>query len=82
MKSTKAMDIPGAGVLVQVTTREHPESSNAVAVAEALEFIPNTFLMDKEDGTVEILAMVNVTPMGGMDLSSTFAPGYMAEETP
>ncbi len=82
MKSTKAMDIPGAGVIVQVTTRE-TEAARGLAVAEALTFVPNTFLMEKEDGTVEILAMVlPAMGSGAIDLTSSMVPGYMAEETP
>ena len=38
MKSTKAMDIEGLGVLVQVSTQQGTE------VAEALTFIPDAHL--------------------------------------
>jgi hypothetical protein len=39
-KSTKAMEIPGSGCLVQVTTELHHPTSGHVAVAEALCFVP------------------------------------------
>ena len=35
MKSTKAMDIPGVGCVIQVTTQQ------GVNIAEALTFVPN-----------------------------------------
>ena len=39
MKATKAMDIPGVGCLVQVTTQQrNPDGS--YALAEALTFVP------------------------------------------
>lgn len=39
MKSTKAMEIPGAGCIVQVTTQQrNPDGS--YAIAEALTFVP------------------------------------------
>lgn len=42
MKSTKAMAVPGLGVLVQVTTEIHTgqRDNPDVAVAEALTFVP------------------------------------------
>ena len=43
MKSTKAMEIAGAGCLVQVTTQQrNPDGS--YSVAEALSFVPNTVI--------------------------------------
>lgn len=39
MKSTKAMEIPGAGCLVQVTTQQRNESDRSYAIAEALTFV-------------------------------------------
>lgn len=40
MKSTKAMEIPGIGCLVQVTTQQLDVDGNGYAVAEALTFAP------------------------------------------
>lgn len=50
MKSTKAMEIPGVGCVVQVTTQqENPDGS--YAVAEALSFVPGvTIVEDENDG--------------------------------
>ena len=53
VKSTKAMAVPG-GCLVQVSTRETRENG-AVAVAEAISFIPGVRLVDNADGTVLIV---------------------------
>ena len=41
MKSTKAMEIPGVGCLVQVTTQQS-NSDISYSIAEALAFVPNT----------------------------------------
>jgi hypothetical protein len=40
MKSTKVMEIPGAGCIVQVTTQQ------GYSIAEALTFVPNVKLED------------------------------------
>jgi hypothetical protein len=40
MKSTKAMEISGAGCLVQVTTQQLNPDGNGYALAEALTFVP------------------------------------------
>jgi hypothetical protein len=80
MKSTKAMDVPGSGVLIQVTTRETGADGH-IAIAEAVTFVPMTFLMDREDGCVELCAMVATGQT--MDLSAfagKLAPDYL--ETP
>jgi len=53
MKSTKAMDIHGAGCLVQVTTQQtNPDGS--YAIAEALTFVPGAYITDGlvQDGVV------------------------------
>jgi len=43
MKSTKAMEVPGCGCVVQVTTQQrNPDGS--YAVAEALTFVPDSFI--------------------------------------
>ena len=44
MKSTKAMEIPGAGCLVQVTTQQ------GVNVSEALCFVPGVVISVDKDG--------------------------------
>src|SRR5262249_47600235 len=48
MKSTKAMEIPGVGCVVQVTTQQrNPDGS--WAVAEALTFVPLTYIEEFGD---------------------------------
>ncbi len=55
MKSTKAMQINGGGVLVQVTTQQrNPDGS--YAVAEALTFVPGAQIIEVTagpDGPIE-----------------------------
>ena len=49
MKSTKAMEISGAGCLVQVTTQQrNPDGS--YAIAEALTFVPGVYIQDNASG--------------------------------
>jgi hypothetical protein len=48
MKSTKALEIPGLGVLVQVTTKE------GSSLAEATCFVIGATLQDMGDGTYSI----------------------------
>jgi len=64
MKSTKAMQIDGVGVVVQVTTQQrNPDGSNAVA--EAVTFIPgvNVLELRKEtDGPVVARGVVKIQP--------------------
>jgi len=43
MKSTKAMEIPGVGCVVQVTTHQRNHDGTN-AVAEALTFVPGTMI--------------------------------------
>lgn len=50
MKSTKAMHVEGAGVIVQVTTQQR-NSDGSHAVAEALTFVPGCVI----DNTSEFL---------------------------
>jgi hypothetical protein len=53
MKSTKAMEIPGAGCLVQCTTQQrNPDGS--YAVAEAITFVPDVGIVAEtgEDGLI------------------------------
>jgi hypothetical protein len=60
MKSTKAMEIPGVGCVVQVTTQQrNPDGS--YAVAEALTFVPGAEVIDvhaDENGKVTERAIV------------------------
>jgi hypothetical protein len=47
MKSTKAMEIPGVGCVVQVTTQQ------GNSIAEALTFVPNSEIIEvTKDGVV------------------------------
>jgi len=49
MKSTKAMEIPGVGCVVQVTTQQvNPDKSHSIA--EALTFVPGVAVMDDDKG--------------------------------
>jgi hypothetical protein len=49
MKSTKAMEVPGVGCVVQVTTQQrNPDGS--YAVAEAVAFVPGVMVVDDKDG--------------------------------
>ncbi len=51
MKSTKAMEIPGVGCVVQVTTQQHDN------VAEALVFVPGIEIKVDGDGRRRLVAM-------------------------
>lgn len=48
MKSTKAMEIPGVGCVVQVTTQQR-NHDGTYAVAEALTFVPGVHYEDDEN---------------------------------
>jgi hypothetical protein len=55
MKSTKAMEIPGRGCLVQVTTQQRaPDGS--YAVAEALTFVEHVVIVNDENGGYKLVA--------------------------
>lgn len=55
MKSTKAMEIPHVGCLVQVTTQQrNPDGS--YAVAEAVTFVPGVTLLENAAGRCLIKA--------------------------
>ena len=55
MKSTKVMEIPPVGCLVQVTTQQrNPDGS--YAVAEALQFVPGVVLLENAAGRCLIKA--------------------------
>ena len=49
MKSTKAMEVRGAGCLVQVTTQQRNDDGS-YSVAEALAFVPMTRIVADENG--------------------------------
>lgn len=59
MKSTKAMDVPGIGCLVQVTTQQGEN------IAEALAFVPGGAVGQKtdEEGNPIARAIVPIDPM-------------------
>lgn len=61
MKSTKCMEIPGAGCLVQVTTQQ-ANLNGSYAVAEALTFVPGVQIhtVYKSDGAIESRKIVAV----------------------
>jgi hypothetical protein len=48
MKSTKAMEISGAGCVVQVTTQQK-NPDGGYSIAEALTFVPNVMIVDDEN---------------------------------
>lgn len=48
MKSTKAMEIPLVGCVVQVTTQQHNH------IAEALAFVPGVRIMEERDKHGEV----------------------------
>lgn len=54
MKSTKAMQIDGAGCLVQVTTQQiNPDGS--YSLAEALSYVPNARICDQTNDEGELV---------------------------
>ena len=55
MKSTKVMEIPHVGCLVQVTTQQR-NSDGSYAVAEALQFVPGVVLLENAAGRCLIKA--------------------------
>ena len=60
MKSSKAMEIPGVGCVVQVTTQQrNPDGS--YAVAEAVCFVPDTHLVSDINGGRKLKAGVGIT---------------------
>ena len=54
MKSTKAMEIPGVGCVVQVTTQQGEH------IAEALTFVPGVKIVDDVNGGRRLLADIEV----------------------
>jgi hypothetical protein len=58
MKSTKAMDIPGAGCVVQITTQQR-NPDNSYAIAEAVTFVPNVRISEitvpSETGEIQVI---------------------------
>lgn len=57
MKSTKAMEIPNVGCLVQVTTQQRNDDGS-YAVAEALQFVPNVKYVDDENGGRKLVKFI------------------------
>lgn len=55
MKSTKAMEIPHVGCLVQVTTQQQ-NIDGSYTIAEALTFVPGVVLLDNAAGRCLIKA--------------------------
>lgn len=56
MKSTKAMEIPDAGCVVQVTTQQR-NADGSYVVAEALTFVPGVRIgVDPENGNRKLIA--------------------------
>ena len=57
MKSTKAMEIPGVGCLVQVTTQQrNPDGS--YSVAEALAYVPGVRIVVDRNGIRSLSAII------------------------
>ena len=56
MKSSKAMEIPGVGCIVQVTTQQR-NIDLTYSVAEALTFVPNTKLIDDENSGCRLISV-------------------------
>lgn len=52
MKSTKAMEIPGVGCVVQVTTQQGDH------IAEALTFVPGVEIIEDEPGNYYLVGIV------------------------
>jgi hypothetical protein len=63
MKSTKAMQITGAGCVIQVTTQQGDN------VAEALTFVPDVKIIEKADeqGVVIARKIVRIAYLGDFD---------------
>jgi hypothetical protein len=62
MKSTKAMEIPGCGCVIQATTQQvNADGSNAVA--EALVFVPGVKVVDDVNGGRMLVSTVAARPV-------------------
>ena len=61
MKSTKAMEIPGAGCVVQVTTQQRG-MDGTYAVAEAVTFVPGVALADDENQGRKLVSLPSAEP--------------------
>ena len=56
MKSTKAMEIPGVGCVIQVTTQQrNPDGS--YSLAEAVTFVPGVTIVEDSQGRRLVKAM-------------------------
>jgi hypothetical protein len=56
MKSTKAMEIPNVGCVVQVTTQQK-NSDGSYSIAEALSFVPGVRIVDDENNGRKLVAI-------------------------
>lgn len=54
MKSTKAMQIDGGGCVVQVTTQQR-NPDGTYAIAEALTFVPDVWIVDYGNGYKKLM---------------------------
>lgn len=54
MKSTKAMQVGDKGCVVQVTTQQR-DNSGAYALAEALTYVPGTYIIEHKDDEGNII---------------------------
>ena len=69
MKSTKAMEIPGVGCVVQVTTQQKSQIHSGAqysygdvwSVAEALVFVPNVHIVDDVNGGRKLVCNYETT---------------------
>jgi len=55
MKSTKGMEIPNLGVVVQSTTQQR-NADGTNTIAESLVFVPGTRLIEDRDGNGNVIA--------------------------
>ena len=57
LNNCEAMDIPGVGCIVQVTTQQrNPDGS--YAVSEALTFVPGVKIVDDENNGRKLIAII------------------------
>ena len=55
MKSTKALEIESLGCVVQVTTQQR-NVDGSYAIAEAVCFVPNAYIVEKKDDKGVVIA--------------------------
>lgn len=68
MKSTKAMEIQGLGCVVQVTTQQGDN------VSEALTFVPGTRIVDDENGGRKLVLLMCETKQNENDFPEQTSP--------